>query len=131
MVNLWGQETTLCGQILVSRTGDDPLFPLPFLLRVCIRNVPLCTFETSPCVPAPRPHALSHAGVVPVHTEVFLNVHTGTPHTPHNTDRETQRDTERHRERQRETRKDKRRSKTCEETCERRDEKRQEKKQDM
>ena len=31
----------------------------------------VCTFETSPCVPAPRPHEVTLAGVVPVHTGTF------------------------------------------------------------
>ena len=42
---------TLCGQILVSRTDHD--LPPP---RVSIQNVSMCTFKTSPCVPAPRAH---------------------------------------------------------------------------
>ena len=44
---------TLRGQIFSSRTGDDP--PLPC---VSIQNASVCTFNTSPCVPAPRRHAL-------------------------------------------------------------------------
>ena len=31
----------------------------------------VCRYRTSPCVPAPRPHVLPHAGVVPVHTGTF------------------------------------------------------------
>ena len=54
---------TIRGQILVSRTDDDPL------PSVWIQNVPVCTFKTSPCVPAPRPHVL--------HTVTFLKPHTG------------------------------------------------------
>ena len=39
---------------------------------VCtFKNASVCTFKTSPCVPAPRPHVLPHAGVVPVHTGTF------------------------------------------------------------
>ena len=49
---------TVRGQILVIRTGDDPL-------------PPVCRFKTFPCVPAPRPHVVTHAGVVPVHTGTF------------------------------------------------------------
>ena len=56
-----GQVITLCGQILVSRTDDDPLSPA----RVSVQNVPMCTFKTSPCVPAPRPHVETHVRVVP------------------------------------------------------------------
>ena len=108
---------TIRGQILVTRTGDDPLFPLPFLLRVCIRNVPLvyvrnvpvCTGTTPACVITCGRGAGTHGGVLNVHTEVFLNVHTGTPHTPHNTDRETQRQRQTDTERQRETERDRER----------------------
>ena len=35
------------------------------------KNVSVCGFKTSPCVPAPRAHVLPHAGVVPVHTGTF------------------------------------------------------------
>ena len=38
---------TVRGQILVSRTDDDPL-------------PPVCGFRTSPCVPAPRAHVFQH-----------------------------------------------------------------------
>ena len=39
---------------------------------VCtFKNTSVCTFKTPPCVPAPRPHVITHAGVVPVHTETF------------------------------------------------------------
>ena len=42
---------TIRGQILVSRTNDDLLRP------VCgFKNASVCTFKTSPCVPAPRAH---------------------------------------------------------------------------
>ena len=41
----------------------------------CVRAVwcstlktPVCTFKTSPCVPAPHPHVVTLAGVVPAHT---------------------------------------------------------------
>ena len=40
-------------------------------LRVYVRNASVCRFKTSPCVPAPRPHVIPHAGVVPVHTGTF------------------------------------------------------------
>ena len=89
-------------------------------LRVYVQNAPVCTFKTSPCVPAPRPQVLPHAGVVPgTHGDV-LNVHTGfsachtTPHahttttttyttqhsnnTQHHTERETEKE-DRERER--------------------------------
>ena len=49
-----------------------------------IENVPVCTFKTSPCVPAPRAHvethvrgARTHGDVLNVHTGTFLNPHTG------------------------------------------------------
>ena len=31
----------------------------------------VCRFKTSPCVPAPRPHVFTHAGVLSVHTGTF------------------------------------------------------------
>ena len=131
---------TLRGLLLVSRTDGDPpplslLSPSPPCVRP--KNASVCRFKTSPCVPAPRPHVVTHAGVVPVHTEAFLNVHTGTPHhttpqhtqhitpqhTPHrDRDRQKQRETERDRER--ETRQDKRREETREEEEKIRDERR-------
>ena len=58
LVDLWGQVMTLRGQILVSRTDDDPLSPV-------------CPFKTSPCVPAPRAHAEKHVRVLPAYTETF------------------------------------------------------------
>ena len=135
--------------------------PLPSLSslplsRVSVQKTSVCRFKTSPCVPAPRPHVVTHAGVVPVHTEAFLNVHTGTPHTPHHTtthttphtphnttthttprqrQRDTETETERNRERQRETERDRKRDETRQEKkreetrrWKRRDEKRPEKK---
>ena len=86
---------TVRGQILVSKTGDDTLFP------VCMHNTPsVCTFKTSPCVDSKRhrvyrhhAHMLkhmcawcrytrrrlepTHGDVLNVHTEAFLNPHTG------------------------------------------------------
>ena len=32
------------------------------------KNASVCTFKTSPCMPAPRAHVLKHVRVVPVHT---------------------------------------------------------------
>ena len=54
------------GQILVSRTNDDPLLP------VCMYKTPsVCTFKTSLCVPAPRAHVSTHVRVVPAYTGTF------------------------------------------------------------
>ena len=39
-------------------------------LRVYVQNASVCRFKTSPCVPAPRPHVITHARV-PVHTGTF------------------------------------------------------------
>ena len=40
--------------------------------RVCTFKTPsVCTFKTSPCVLAPRPHVVTHAGVVRVHSGTF------------------------------------------------------------
>ena len=36
-----------------------------------VQNVPVCTFKTSQCVPAPRPHAFQHVDVVLAHTGTF------------------------------------------------------------
>ena len=38
---------------------------------VSIQNVTVCTFITSPCVPAPRVHFSTHVRVVPAYTETF------------------------------------------------------------
>ena len=35
------------------------------------KNASVCTFKTSPCMPAPRAHVLQHVRVVPVHTGTF------------------------------------------------------------
>ena len=43
----------------------------PCLPCVSIQNVSVCTFQTSPCVPAPRAHVETRVGVVPVHTGTF------------------------------------------------------------
>ena len=113
------------GQILVSRTDDDPPHPA---LRVSIQNVPVCAFKASPCVPAPRAHVFQHVRVVPAYTGRFacthggvLNPHTGlfsvpqpqrhTHHRPHQdttctptlniTRRHRQRETEKRRQRKR------------------------------
>ena len=45
-------------------------------LRVSVQNVTVCTFKTSPCVPASRAHVETHVRVVPAYTGTFLNVHT-------------------------------------------------------
>ena len=39
--------------------------------RVWIQNVPVCTFKTSPCVPAPRAHVETHVRVVAANTRTF------------------------------------------------------------
>ena len=75
---------TVRGHIWVSRIDDPSSAP-----RVYIQNVPMCTFKTSPCVPAPRPHVETHVRVVQAYTgtfwmdtRVFQRV---TPLTPHHT----------------------------------------------
>ena len=50
---------TIRGQILVSRTGDDPLRPVSAYVK------------TSPCVRAPRVHVEIHVRVVLLHTVTF------------------------------------------------------------
>ena len=42
---------------------------LSVLCGVCVS--PCVRSKTPPCVPAPRPHVITHAGVVPVHTGTF------------------------------------------------------------
>ena len=135
---------TIRGQILVSRTDDDPLLFV-------------CGFKTSPCVPAPRAHVETHVRVVPVqgdvlnaHTEGVLythtvfftshfffhvfsacrntdkHAHTQTQH--HNTQHHTETETERDRDRQRKREGEKERRREREREKERRE--RQEKRQD-
>ena len=70
--------------------ADPPLFPSSpptSPLSVCTpKTRPVCTFQASLCVPAPRPQVLPHAGMVPLQTDV-LNVHTGVFSVPHHTAR--------------------------------------------
>ena len=59
--------------------------------RVSIQNVPVCTFKTSLCVPAPHPHVFTHVDVLSVLTDRFERAHEGFPAcvtshtTPHHT----------------------------------------------
>ena len=39
------------------------------------KNTSVCTFKTSPCMPAPRAHVFQHVRVVPVHTGTFERTH--------------------------------------------------------
>ena len=78
------------GQILISRTDDDPPPPPSSLppSRVSIQNVTMCTFKTSPCLPAPRAHVFQHVRVFPAYTNGHTthatpHTHTHTPQTPH------------------------------------------------
>ena len=96
---------TLRGQILVSRKlaiRDDPnirlrcsrmsktlVLPMKTPTRVSIQNIPVCTFKTSQCIPAPRTHVSTCARGAGIHGDVF-NKHTGffsvshhRPHRPH------------------------------------------------
>ena len=112
---------TIRGQILVSRTDDDPPPATPC---VHLKRARVCPSKTSPCVPAPRAHVFQHVRVVPAYTEWTHGVFT--PHTHHNTT--TQHKTQHHnttttshgdrkRQRQRET---EREQKTAEERQEKR-----------
>ena len=84
-----GHVITLRGQILVSRTVDDPLSLPPC---VYIQNVPVCTGTTPTCVYTCGRVAGTHGHVLDVHTrergkEVTPHTtpHHTTPHTtPHN-----------------------------------------------
>ena len=60
---------------------------------VCrFKNASVCTFKTSPCMPATRAHAFEHVRVASIHGDVFecthggvLNLHTGVFSVPHHT----------------------------------------------
>ena len=58
--------------------------------RVCRHHAHMCFNMRAWCQYTRGRLERTHGGVLNVHTEAFLNVHTETPHTPHNTDRETQ-----------------------------------------
>ena len=64
VVSLWLRCGAVCGVCLVC-------------VCVCVCGVvwhaenPVCTFKTSPCVPAPRAHMFQHVRVVPAYTETF------------------------------------------------------------
>ena len=110
-----GHVIILRGQILVNSTDDDP-HPRR---RVSIQNVPVCTFKTSPCMPAPRTcdstcarGAGIHGNVLDGHTGFFSVSHHTPHHTPHRTHHNTRHNTtqqhdhnttRRERQRQRET----------------------------
>ena len=120
---------TIRGQILASRTGDDP--PAP----PCVHSKrPVCRFKTSPCVPAPRAHVEAHvrcrhtrARFECAHGGVFESTHGffftffqcaaihTTTHTTqhhnmqHHTERDRDRDRQTEKERQDKTRKEKKR----------------------
>ena len=102
-----------------------------------MKNVTVCTFKTSPFVPAPRAHMFqhvcawcrytrgrferTHGDVLSGHTEFrsvsHTNTHTLTHTTQHNTthyDHNTTRQTERDRERQTETERDRQRQRQTE-----------------
>ena len=52
-----------CGTL--KKCGEKP---------VCgFKNASVCSFETSPCMLAPRAHTFQHVRVVPVHTGDVLN----------------------------------------------------------
>ena len=120
-----------------------------------MKNVTVCTFKASPCVPAPRAHVFQHVRVVPVHTGTFwiygrrvfsacqaaphttphkTHTHTHTPQTTQTTHTNTQQHTETEtekedRDREREKRRRKRRDKRREEKT-KEDKTRQEKRED-
>ena len=50
---------------------SSPLLTPPSPLRVSVQKNSVCRFKTSPCVPTPRPHVVTHVRVVPVHTGTF------------------------------------------------------------
>ena len=114
----------------------------------CVRpkKTSVCRCKTSPCVPAPRAHVVTHVRVVPVHTGDVLHLHTevffcvpsrATPHHTHHTNttthnttrrqRDTETETDRNRERDREKRQKQRETERDRERETRQDKKRQDK----
>ena len=77
---------TLRGPCSVSGTGDDPSLP-PFP-RVFITNAFVCTFKTSPCAPAQRPHVQTRTKH-PHHTLTTTH-NSNTTTTPHHNTATTQ-----------------------------------------
>ena len=75
-----GHVITLRGQILVSRTGDDPSSP-PCVhstrLRVCVQNVPRVYRQQAHMFPTCGLGAGTHGDVLNLHTESVLEVYTG------------------------------------------------------
>ena len=57
----------VCVVVVLWRCGVSIQKP-----SVSIQSVPVCTFKTLPCVPAPRAHVFQHARVLKAHTEAFL-----------------------------------------------------------
>ena len=116
-----GHVITLCGQILVSRTGDDtPALRVSIQnVPVTVQNVPVCTCITRTCVSTCARGAGIHGDVLNAHTDggVFesthgflpvssacRNTHTHThkhtykhTHTHHTTQHNTQHHTEKER----------------------------------
>ena len=144
----WGaqemsQNTCLTDEEKRLTTTLPPPPPPP----VCpLHTSPVCTFNTSSCVPAPRAHVETRLRVVPIHTgtyrtytrgRVFQRVtHTTPSHTPHHNTRHnipqhttrtrpqnlTKTETERDRDRQRQ--RERQRKKTETEKEEKREERR-------
>ena len=113
LVNLWSTWWPIWAIHGKQKIVDKRWTQHPFkMLKKCqkshvlpMKNVSVCRFQTSPCVPAPRPHVVTHVRVVPVHTGTFwtytrrrferthvdttphthTSQHTTTPHTHHNT----------------------------------------------
>ena len=90
---------------VVSWLAELTVTPLPSpsfppLSRVSVSKTSVCRFKTSPCVPAPRPHVVTHVRVVPVHTGTFwiytrrFFLRAKPRHTPHHT--HTQHNTTQH-----------------------------------
>ena len=146
---------TLRGQILVSRTGDDPLRPrvsIQNAFRVYVQNVSVCTGSKPTCFLTCGLGAGTHGDVLNLHTESVLNVYTGffhvfftvpqhTKHTPrppttprpqrhhhHNDTHHTTPHGDRNRERQR--KRDKRRQEKTRQDKKRREEKRRDEKEE-
>ena len=53
----------VCGVACVVWHAENPC--------VSVQIVLVCTFKTSPCVPAPRAHVETHVRVMPAYTGMF------------------------------------------------------------
>ena len=84
-----------------SKNVEKHLFYRRKTLRVSTQHVSVCTFKTSPCAPAPRPHVETCVRVVPVHNTPQP---TTSSRPQHHTETETEKEDRERRQRQKEKR---------------------------